>query len=271
MNWFSIIFSRFRPVIHEIVLTSLFINTLALAMPLFIMSIYDKVIGSGSTVTLQNLVIGVGIAVTAESILRIIRLKSVVWLGVRLDNIVSNTIFERLLYMKAAYTEGASISAQISRIKSFESVRKFFTGPLFSVVELPIILLTAIWMLTGPMVYIPIIVVFLFTMLLLYYQFKLRVSMRVAARASSHRQQHGMETFIKMHALHHNGMARSWWVKYKEKLSHSSLTSFNSNMISSIIETTAHSISIASGVTVIAFGVHLFGTAASVSVLLLLQ
>lgn len=260
MNWFSIIFSRFRPVIQEIVLTSLFINTLALAMPLFIMSIYDKVIGSGSTATLQNLVIGVGIAVTAESILRIIRLKSVVWLGVRLDNIVSNTIFERLLYMKAAYTEGASISAQISRIKSFESVRKFFTGPLFSVVvELPftIILLTAIWMLTGPLVYIPIVVVFLFTMLLLYYQSKLRVSMRAAARASSHRQQHGMETFIKMHALHHNGMARSWWTKYKEKLSHSALTSFNSNMISSIIETAAHSISIASGVAVIAFGVHL--------------
>ena len=158
MNWFSIIFARFRPVLNEIVLTSLFINTLALAMPLFIMSIYDKVIGSGSTVTLENLIIGGGIAVTAESILRIVSLMSVVWLGVRLDNIVSNNIFERLLYMKASYTEGASISAQISRIKSFESVRKFFTGPLFSVVvELPftIILLTAIWLLTGPLVYIP--------------------------------------------------------------------------------------------------------------------
>jgi ABC-type bacteriocin/lantibiotic exporter with double-glycine peptidase domain len=260
LNWFNIIFSRFRPVIHEIVLTSLFINTLALAMPLFIMSIYDKVIGSGSTVTLKNLVIGVGIAVTAESILRIIRIKSVVWLGVRLDNIVSNTIFERLLYMKAAYTEGASISAQISRIKSFESVRKFFTGPLFSVVvELPftLILLTAIWMLTGPLVYIPILVVLVFTLLLYYYQSKLRVSMRAAARASSHRQQHGMETFIKIHTLHYNGISRNWWNQYKEKLSHSSLTSFNSNIISSIIETAAHSISIASGVAVIAFGVHL--------------
>ena len=260
MSWFSMVFSRFRPVIHEIVLASLFINTLALAMPLFIMSIYDKVIGSGSTTTLKHLVIGVVIAVFAESIFRIIRLKSVVWLGVRLDNIVSNTIFERLLLMKAMYTEGASISAQISRIKSFESVRKFFTGPLFSVVvELPftLILLTAIWLLTGPLVFIPLVVVILFTLLLYYYQSKLRVAMHAAARSSSYRQQYGMETFIKMHALHHNGMARNWWTKYKERLSQSSITSFHSNMISSIIETAAHAISIASGVAVVGFGVHL--------------
>ncbi|MDA9163258.1 ATP-binding cassette domain-containing protein [Rickettsiaceae bacterium] len=260
MNWFNIIFSRFKPVLQEIVLTSLFINILALAMPLFIMSIYDKVIGSGSTTTLKYLVIGVGIAVFAESILRIIRLRSVVWLGVRLDNIVSNTIFERLLLMKAAYTEGASISAQISRVKSFESVRKFFTGPLFSViVELPftIILLITIWLLTGPLVYIPLVVVALFVLLLYYYQFKLRVAMRGAARTSSNRQQHGMETFIKMHALHHNGMARNWWLKYKEKLSNSSNASFKTNMISSVIESAAHAISMASGIAVIGFGVHL--------------
>jgi ATP-binding cassette, subfamily C, bacterial LapB len=260
MDWFSTVFSRFRPVINEIILASLFINILALAMPLFTMSIYNTVIGSGSTATLQNLVLGIGIAVTAESILRIIRLKSIVWLGVRLDNIVSNTIFERLLYMKASYTEGASISAQISRIKSFESVRKFFTGPLFSViVELPftIILLIAIWILAGPLVYIPIVVVILFTSLLFYYRFKLKVAMRAAARASSYRQQHGMETFIKMHELHHNGMARNWWLKYKDKLSNSSLCSFDSNMISSIIETAAHCISIGSGVAIVAFGVHL--------------
>lgn len=260
MSWFSMVFSRFRPVIHEIVLSSLFINTLALAMPLFIMSIYDKVIGSGSTTTLKHLVYGVVIAVFAESVFRIIRLKSVVWLGVRLDNIVSNAIFERLLLMKAMYTEGASISAQISRIKSFESVRKFFTGPLFSViVELPftLILLLAIWILTGPLVFIPLVVVILFTLLLYYYQSKLRVAMRAASRSSSYRQQYGMETFIKMHALHHNGMARNWWTKYKEKLSQSSITSFHSNMISSVIETAAHAISIASGVAVVGFGVHL--------------
>jgi len=260
MAWFSVIFSRFRPIMNEIFLVSIFINLLALAMPLFIMSIYDKVIGSGSTASLKSILIGIGIAISAESVLRLIRIKSIIWLGVRLDNIVSNTIFERLLLMKATYTENASISAQISRIKSFESVRKFFTGPLFLVIiELPftLILLTAIWMLTGVLVVIPFVVLALFTLLLFYYQSKIRVAMRAAARTSSYRQQHGMETFIKMHALHHNGMARNWWMKYKEKLSQSSITSFNSNFILSIIETLAHSVSMLSGLAVIGFGVQL--------------
>ncbi len=260
MSWFSIIFSRFRPVINEIFLAGLFINLLSLSMPLFIMSIYDKVIGSGSTASLKSILIGIVIAILAESILRLVRLKSIVWLGVRLDNIVSNTIFERLLLMKASYTEGASISAQISRIKSFESVRKFFTGPLFLVIiELPftLILLITIWILTGPLVIIPVVVLALFALLLFYYQSKIRVAMRAAARTSSYRQQHGMETFIKMHALHHNGMARNWWIKYKEKLSNSSVTSFNSNLISSVIETVAHSVSMISGLAVVAFGVQL--------------
>ena len=226
-NWFRVIFNRFRPIINEIVLTSVIINLLALAMPFFIMSIYNTVIGSGSTDTLVQLVIGVIIAVGGEAVLRMIRLRLVVRLGVRLDNIVSNTIFEKLLLMKAAYTESASISSQLSRIKTFESVRKFFTGPLFTViVELPftVILLTAIWLLAGQLVYIPIIVVILFTILLAYYQSKIRLATRTAARASSHRQQFGMETFIKMRSLHQNGMSRNWWLRYKDKLSYAATT-----------------------------------------------
>ena len=259
LTWFSIVFGRFRPVVHEIVLTSVFINLLALAMPFFIMSIYRTVIGSGSSATLLQLVVGVAIAMIAEGVLRMIRVRLIVWLGVRLDNIVSNTILEKLLLMKAAYTENASISSQISRIKTFESVRKFFTGPLFTViVELPftIILLAAIWLVAGPLVYIPIVVMGLFVMLLIYYQSKLRVAMRAAARASSNRQQFGMETFIKMNSLHQNGMARSWWLRYKDKLSHSSTSSFRSNMMSSIIDTAAHTMSILAGVAVVTFGIH---------------
>jgi len=258
-TWFRVIFNRFRPIINEIVLTSVIINLLALAMPFFIMSIYNTVIGSGSTDTLVQLVIGVIIAVGGEAVLRMIRLRLVVWLGVRLDNIVSNTIFEKLLLMKAAYTESASISSQLSRIKTFESVRKFFTGPLFTViVELPftVILLTAIWLLAGQLVYIPIIVVILFTILLAYYQSKIRLATRTAARASSHRQQFGMETFIKMRSLHQNGMSRNWWLRYKDKLSYAATTSFKSNMVSSIIETAAHAISLLSGVAVVSFGIH---------------
>lgn len=260
LNWFDVVFQRFRPVVNEIVLTSILINIFALAMPLFSMSIYDVVIGSGSTFTLGYLIIGIFICIVAEASLRIIRLRSIVWLGVRLDNIVSNAIFERLLLMKAQYIEGASISSQISRIKTFESVRKFFTGPLFSViVELPftIILLFVIWMLTGSLVYIPLLSVGVFVLLLYYYQSKLRVAMRSSARTSTYRHQFGMETFLKIQYLHQNGMAKNWWGRYKEKLAKSSLISFKTNMMTATIETAAQSISLLSGVAIVTCGIQL--------------
>lgn len=260
LSWFRAIFEKFRPIINQIILISTVINLLSLAMPIFIMSIYNTVIGSGSVLTLDQLLWGVGIAIVSEFILRLLRVRMIIWLGVRLDYIVSNTIFERLLLMKAAYTEGASISAQISRIKTFESVRKFFTGPLFTVIiELPftVILLTAIWVLAGSLVLIPLIVMVLFALMLKYYQSKLHLSMRTSARASTHRQELGMETFIKMHSLHHNGMARSWWLRYKEKLAYSSIASFKTSLISAMIESAAHSISILSGVAIVTYGIHL--------------
>ena len=65
-----------------------------------------------------------------------------------------------------------------------------------------------------------------------------------------------METFIKMHSLHQNGMSRNWWFRYKDKLSYSATTSFKSNMVSSIIETAAHPYQLLSGVAVVSFGIH---------------
>jgi ABC-type bacteriocin/lantibiotic exporter with double-glycine peptidase domain len=59
-----------------------------------------------------------------------------------------------------------------------------------------------------------------------------------------------------MHSLHQNGVSRNWLLRYKDKLSYSATTSFKSNMISSTIETAAHSISILSGVAVVSFGIH---------------
>ncbi len=260
ITWFSTLISRFKPILKQIFLLSFIINLLALAMPLFIMTIYNTVIGSGSVDTLYHLIWGVGLAIIAEGILRIIRSKLVTWMGVRLDNIVSNTIFNRLLLMKAAYTEAASISSQVSRIKAFESVRKFFTGPLFTViVELPftIILLIAIWILTGPLVYVPLAVIIIFSLMLFYYQGKMKLAMKLSARASSHRQELGMETFVKMHALHHNGMSRDWWLRYKEKLARASMSSFKTSMISAAIDSASHAISILAGVSVVTYGIHL--------------
>jgi len=244
---------------REILVTSFLINLFSLVMPLFLMTIYDQVIDTKSTNTLFNLVIGVMVTMAAEGAFRIIRIKSLIWIGVRLDNIVNNTVVERLLMMQSSYTEGVSISAQMSRIRSFDSIRRFFTGPLFSVItELPftLIMVVVIWSISGNLVYIPIAVSIIFCLMLFYYRHRLKLAMRFAARSSTKRQEIGTETFLKMHKLRQNGMTNIWFGRYKERLSDSCMLSFKTNMISNTIEAAAHGILVLSGLAVVAFGVQ---------------
>ncbi|HJK86584.1 MAG TPA: ATP-binding cassette domain-containing protein [Candidatus Megaira endosymbiont of Nemacystus decipiens] len=260
VGWFSGVLFKFRPILRKIIIASTFINIFALAMPLFIMSVYDYVIGAKSTATLGLLVLGVLIAVTAESVLRVFRMKSVVWLGIRLDYIVSNAIFEKLLFLRAAMTEGAPISAQISRIKNFDSIRQFFAGPLFSVmIEIPftIILFVVIWLISGPLVIIPIVVASCFIIILSLFYSKMHLSIKEGAFFGGERQEHEVETFIKIDSLHHNGMCNNWWSRYKEKLGQSIAKNFDVEFSSVIIENFAHAASMLSGVAVITFGVQL--------------
>src|SRR5690606_38810289 len=105
------------------------LNILALVTPLFVMAVYDKVIGSGSMTTLTYLAFGVAIALACDSVLREIRSRITAFIGARLDNIVGNAIFQKILFLPPAFTERASIGAQVSRIKDFETIREFFTGP----------------------------------------------------------------------------------------------------------------------------------------------
>jgi ABC-type bacteriocin/lantibiotic exporter with double-glycine peptidase domain len=260
ITWFRSIFSKFKPVINEIIITSIFINAFSLAMPLFSMLIYNSVIATGATASLKEIIIGILMAVVTEFILRIFRLKSMIWLGVRLDNIVSNAIFERLLLMKASYTEGASISSQVSRIKAFRSIRDFFISPSFIVlVELPftIIILMVIWWISGPLVFIPIIVMVLFAILLGYFGTKMRISNGIAARANSDVQLFTIEIFTKMQSLRRNGMSKIMGQRFKEKVAKSARANFESNLISSITENIAYMISMLSGVAIVVFGTYL--------------
>lgn len=259
-RWFMTILFRFKPLLGQVFLVSVVANIITLSMPIFVMMVYDKVIGAQSFESLYYLVFGVAMAVVIENILRFMRIKTICWVGTRIDNIVSNAILERLLLIPISFTEGSSISSQMSRLKAFESVRDFFTGPLFmTLVDAPftLILLVAIYFIAGPLVLVPIVTGMLYLVLVLTFNSSLRIAMLSAAKASSTKQQFGMETFIKIHALRYNGLAKKWLETYKELASIAAIANFRSAHRASIIETIAHGLSIMAGVATVAIGVEL--------------
>lgn len=259
-SWFRAMMERFQGTILYVLSAGLVLNLIALATPLFIMMVYDRVISSQAGEVLPYLAMGVGIAIIAEGFLRFIRSKSLSWLGGRLDNIVSNRIFDHLIHLAPAYIERASIPSQIARIKTFESIRDFFSGSVFmSVLELPfmVIALLVIGFIAGPLVLVPVAAVVFYCLLFYVLWRQVRVSIRRAAKASSARQQFTLDTFDKAETIRSSGLAEIWAGKFRELSGREAVAQFQLGWLGIVGETLANALTVLSAVAVVGFGVNL--------------
>lgn len=257
--WFSKLLFRFKNIFQQVLLSSLVINLLALITPLFMMSVYDKVIGAYSAQTLKYLLAGVVLAIGVEFSLRFLRARSLSWFAARVDYIVSNEIVSRLLALPASYTERASVAAQLSRLKAFESVREFFTGPLFlSFVEFPftLILLAAIAIIAGPLVVIPLVIAACYILLLFLMRGRMKALTARMGAANSNRQNITIESLGKQETLRYAGGFNAWLDRYEKASAEASYAGYCYNQIVSFIDTTSQSLVILGGMAMIYFGVE---------------
>ncbi len=258
ITWFESIAGRFRGQIYQIFGVTLVLNLLALATPLFVMAVYDKVVSTGSLPTLAYFGMGVGIALATDTVLRSVRSRILVFVGARLDNILGNAVFQRILFLPPAMTEKATIGAQVSRIKDFETVRDFFTGPVSLVFfELPFVLIfiTVIAVLGGPVAFVPLVMVALFIVLGAITEPLIKQSVAKAARASSRRQEFLVETLSAMRAIKYSGAESKWLERFKEMSAKASSAGFRTSQLSSAINTVSQVLMVGSGVATVTFGV----------------
>jgi len=140
-HWFWSVIRRNRRIYRDVLLASFCINLFALAMPLFVMNVYDRVVPNQSTATLWVLSAGVGLVLTADLVLRMLRSWFVELAAGRADNRFSARIMERVLGMKLQYLP-ASVGTMVGNIQGFESVRAFCGAMVVTaLIDLPFFLL----------------------------------------------------------------------------------------------------------------------------------
>ena len=79
---------------------ALLVNILALAAPLFIMNVYDRVVPNGAIASLIALSIGLLIAVVFDFVLRTVRSRIIDTTGKMLDVVLAAKIYEHALAVK---------------------------------------------------------------------------------------------------------------------------------------------------------------------------
>lgn len=259
-TWFRALLGRFKGTFVQVMAAGLILNIIALATPLFIMLVYDRVIAANAIGTLPMLALGALLAIVFEWRLRGIRSRGLSWLAGRLDNSVGNRIFAHLIGLSPNLIEKASVAAQIARIKTFESVRDFFAGSVFlSLLETPFVVLSvaAIALVAGPLVFVPLGMVGGYVLLFILMRTRVKVAIRLAAKASSARQQFTIETFEKLDGIRGHGLTHKWQEKFRHLSGREMMAHFHLGWLGMLAETLAHTLTILAAVATVGFGAHL--------------
>ena len=140
-HWFWGEMLSFRRNIFEVAMGSFVANLLAVAVALFSLQVYDRVIPHQSVATLWVLALGAGLAMLLEAFLRIARARLMDGAGRRIELAVQGLLMDRILGMRAGL-KGQSPSSVFSAVREFGSVREFFTASTIgTLTDLPFIVL----------------------------------------------------------------------------------------------------------------------------------
>lgn len=160
-HWLWSVMLRLWPTWIYVVLAALVINLLGLALPLFVMNVYDRVIPNNSVPTLWALAAGVAIALCADFILRMLRAGVIESSAQRVDMKVSARLFEQAL--DASMASRAQRAGEFANhIREFETVRDFFTSSsIVSAVDLLFIgvFLGLLYLIVGELALVPLLAV----------------------------------------------------------------------------------------------------------------
>lgn len=140
----------------QVVLAAILINIFALTSPLFIMTVYDRVVPNQAMETLYVLAIGAGTVFLFDFVLKQLRGYFIDTAGKRADVILASRIFEQVLDMQMSSRPG-SAGAFANTLREFESLRDFFTSAtLVAFIDLPFVFffIGIIFMIGGPIFYV---------------------------------------------------------------------------------------------------------------------
>ena len=140
-HWFWSVIAANKRIYRDVLWAAFVINLFAVAMPLFVMNVYDRVVPNSALDTLWVLSVGVFIVLFFDMILRTMRGYFVDLAGSRIDVELSAHIMERVLGMRME-TRPASVGSLAATMKAFESVRDFISSATVTAfVDLPFALL----------------------------------------------------------------------------------------------------------------------------------
>jgi ATP-binding cassette, subfamily C, bacterial LapB len=135
------------------------VNLLGLGLSLYVLLVYDIVIGTSSLDTLEFLALGAFVTLALELRLRHARSRSIAYLAARFDGVIAVRTLASVLSLPLSLTERSPLAAQLARFRQFEIGRDLFAGSLASALfDMPFTLLSVImlFLIGGVLGFVPV-------------------------------------------------------------------------------------------------------------------
>ncbi|AXH09943.1 hypothetical protein CP960_03430 [Malaciobacter halophilus] len=161
-NWFWQPVKSFWRSYIEIGVLTLFINIFALAVPLFTMSVYDRVVPNNAIETLFVLASGVVIILIFDIYFKSVRNHIIENVGKKLGVYLEEELMKRMLTLKSQY-DNMLVGSKANLFKELNQIRDFFaTKSVLQVIDLPFffIAITVIFLISPAVAAVPLTIAF---------------------------------------------------------------------------------------------------------------
>lgn len=155
-HWFFSAFRKSKWIYVQVMIAAMVSNFLSLAVSLFIMTVYDRVIPNGAFESLIALSIGVMIALGFDFFIKSLRARFIDVASKRADLEISRKLFNRILTLTPS-EQRRKTGAMAGTVREFETLREFFnSSTLVILIDLPFVFffIYIIYLIAGPLAYV---------------------------------------------------------------------------------------------------------------------
>ncbi len=258
-HWFWGTLAENNYIYRDIMLAAFLINIFALAMPIFTMNVYDRIVPNRSVETLWVLVVGVMLVILADLALRTIRGYFLDWASHRVDIKLTGRIMEQVLGTRLEHRPN-SVGSFASNLRSFETVRDFITSAtITTLIDIPfaLIFIAVIAWIALPML-VPVVVG---AIIMLIYSFSVQTKMHDLSetmfRAGAIRNATLIESLVGLETIKALGIEGSTQRKWEKSASFLTEVSGKLKLLSASVNNGANAIQQLVNVVLVLLGVYL--------------
>jgi ATP-binding cassette subfamily C protein LapB len=260
-HWFWGALADQWPVYRDVLAAALLINVIALAMPLFSMNVYDRVVPNRAIETLWVLALGVLLMIGVDMMLRSLRGYFIDLASARIDMELSAKIMERVLGVRMESRPGA-VGAFSSNLRSFESVRDFITSAsVTAFIDLPFafLFILVIGLIAWQLV-LPVLLAIVFVVIYAYIlQHKMHELSETTYRAGALRNATLIESLTALETIKTQGAESVMQSKWEKSVAFVSRVNNKMRFLSAAATNGAMEIQQVINIVVVVAGVYLIG------------